>query len=193
MKKSTTWILIIAAVVVIWGIKVYNAMVTEQEKVETAWGNVETSYQRRADLIPNLVNVVKGYAEHESSTFQAVTEARSKVGSIQINADELTEEKMKEFQAAQNELQGALSRLIAVSESYPELKANENFLELQSQLEGTENRINVARETFNETAKVYNTMIRKFPKNLVAMIFGFDKKPYFAAAEGADKAPTVQF
>lgn len=188
-----TWILIIAAVVVIWGIKVYNAMVTEQEKVETAWGNVETSYQRRADLIPNLVNVVKGYAEHESSTFQAVTEARSKVGSIQINADELTEEKMKEFQAAQNELQGALSRLIAVSESYPELKANENFLELQSQLEGTENRINVARETFNETAKVYNTMIRKFPKNLIAMIFGFDKKPYFAAAEGADKAPTVQF
>ena len=161
------------------------------EGLKTAWSNVETQYQRRADLIPNLVNTVKGYAAHESQTFEAVTEARAKATSINLSADDLTPGKLAEFQQAQ--VRSALGRLIAVSESYPDLKANQNFLELQAQLEGTENRISVARKEFNEVAKTYNVAVRRFPANLVAKLFGFGQKPYFEAAEGTETAPRVQF
>lgn len=193
MKKGTVILLIIIAVVVLWGVKCYNKMVSQEENVTKAWANVENVYQRRADLIPNLVNTVKGYAEHEKGTFEAVTEARTKATSINIDAENMTAEQLKAFQEAQNQVSGALGRLIAISENYPELKANENFLELQSQLEGTENRIAVERKNFNETAQAFNTFIRKFPQTLIASIFGFEKKPYFEAEEGANKAPTVAF
>ena len=145
------------------------------------------------DMIPNLVNTVKGYAAHESQTFEAVTEARAKATSINLSADDLTPEKLAEFQQAQAQVRSALGRLIAVSESYPDLKANQNFLELQAQLEGTENRISVARKEFNEVAKTYNVAVRRFPANLVAKLFGFGQKPYFEAAEGTETAPQVQF
>lgn len=181
------------AALVIWGISTYNGLVNDQQEVEKAWANVETQYQRRADLIDNLVNTVKGYAKHERETFEAVTNARTSVGSIKIDADNLDEEQLKKFQSAQNELSGALKSLIAVSENYPELKANENFLQLQSQLEGTENRIATVREDFNKVAKEYNTKIKQFPKNIFAGIFGFKEKPYFAAQAGAEKAPKVSF
>lgn len=181
------------AALVIWGISTYNGLVNDQQEVEKAWANVETQYQRRADLIDNLVNTVKGYAKHERETFEAVTNARTSVGSIKIDADNLDEEQLKKFQSAQNELSGALKSLIAVSENYPELKANENFLQLQSQLEGTENRIATVREDFNKVAKEYNTKIKQFPKNIFAGIFGFKEKPYFAAQAGAENAPKVSF
>ena len=181
------------AALVIWGISTYNGLVNDQQEVEKAWANVETQYQRRADLIDNLVNTVKGYAKHERETFEAVTNARTKVGSIELNAENLDEETLKKFQSAQNELSGALKSLIAVSENYPELKANENFLQLQSQLEGTENRIATVREDFNKVAKEYNTKIKQFPKNIFAGIFGFKEKPYFAAQVGAENAPKVNF
>jgi len=181
------------AALVIWGISTYNGLVNDQQEVEKAWANVETQYQRRADLIDNLVNTVKGYAKHEHETFEAVTNARTKVGSIELNAENLDEETLKKFQSAQNELSGALKSLIAVSENYPELKANENFLQLQSQLEGTENRIATVREDFNKVAKEYNTKIKQFPKNIFAGIFGFKEKPYFAAQAGAENAPKVNF
>ena len=176
------------AALVIWGISTYNGLVNDQQEVEKAWANVETQYQRRADLIDNLVNTVKGYAKHERETFEAVTNARTSVGSIKIDAENLDEEQLKKFQSAQNELSGALKSLIAVSENYPELKANENFLQLQSQLEGTENRIATVREDFNKVAKEYNTKIKQFPKNIFAGIFGFKEKPYFAAA-GSSRWP----
>ena len=180
MKK---WIWIgVVAVVVIFFYATYNGFVNKEEGLKTAWSNVETQYQRRADLIPNLVNTVKGYAAHESQTFEAVTEARAKATSINLSADDLTPGKL-----------AALGRLIAVSESYPDLKANQNFLELQAQLEGTENRISVARKEFNEVAKTYNVAVRRFPANLVAKLFGFGQKPYFEAAEGTETAPRVQF
>ena len=191
MKK---WIWIgVAAVVVIFFYATYNGFVNKEEGVKTAWANVETQYQRRADLIPNLVNTVKGYAAHETQTFTEVTEARAKATSINLSADDLTPEKLAEYQQAQAQVRSALGRLIAVSESYPDLKANQNFLELQAQLEGTENRINVARTNFNNAAKNFNTAIRRFPKNILAGLFGFEKRAYFEAAEGAEQAPQVQF
>lgn len=191
--KKTVILIIVLAVIAMWGVSQYNGLVTGQESVNTAWSNVENQYQRRADLIPNLVNTVKGYAEHEKGTFEAVVEARSKATSIKIDANNLTEEKLKEFQAAQGDVTNALSRLIAISENYPELKANENFKELQAQLEGTENRIAVERRNFNETARTYNTTIRQFPRNIIAGIGGFKARPYFEAAEGSEKAPEVKF
>lgn len=171
----------------------YNSMVEKEEAVNTAWSNVENQYQRRADLIPNLVNTVKGYAFHEQETLESVVNARSKATQITLNADELTPEKLKAYQAAQGEVGSALSRLLAVTENYPELKANENFQELQAQLEGTENRISVERRNFNQVTQDYNTYIRKFPNNLFAGMFGFDKKPYFEAEAGSQKAPEVKF
>ena len=171
----------------------YNNMVTQEEAVNSAWSNVETQYQRRADLIPNLVSTVKGYATHEESTLQAVVEARSKATSINLTMDDLSKEKLAEYQKAQSAVTSALGRLIAVSESYPDLKANQNFLELQAQLEGTENRITVARKGYNDAAQSYNVSVRKFPANIVAMIFGFDVKPYYEADESASAAPKVEF
>ena len=179
--------------VVIFFYATYNGFVNKEEGLKTAWSNVETQYQRRADLIPNLVNTVKGYAAHESQTFEAVTEARAKATSINLSADDLTPERLAQFQRAQAEVRSALGRLIAVSESYPDLKANQNFLELQAQLEGTENRIAVARKDFNAAAQQYNVSVRRFPANLVARMFGFGQKPYFESAEGAAAAPQVTF
>jgi LemA protein len=193
MKKSTMIVIALVAIVAIWGVSAYNGLVKMDESVSTAWSNVENQYQRRADLIPNLVNTVKGYAAHEKETFQAVTEARSKATQMSINADELTPEKMLAYQKAQGEVGAALSRLLAITEAYPDLKANENFKELQAQLEGTENRISVERKNFNEVARSYNTAVRTFPKTLIAGMCGFDKRPYFEAEEGASKAPEVQF
>ena len=193
MKKSTIIILAIIAVVAIWGISAYNSLVDMEEGVNNKWSNVETQYQRRADLIPNLVNSVKGYATHESETLQAVIEARSKATQITVNVENLTPERLAEYQKAQGAVTNALGKLLALTESYPDLKANQNFLELQAQLEGTENRINVARKDFNDTARQYNTTVRRFPKSIIAGIFGFERRPYFEAQEGADKAPTVQF
>ena len=195
MKKKSVWIIIVAvlAVIVLWGIRVNNRMVTMEENVNKAWSNVENVYQRRADLIPNLVNTVKGYAEHETSTFEAVVNARAKATSISVNAENMSADELKKFQEAQNEVGRALGRLIAISESYPELKANENFKELQAQLEGTENRIAVERKNFNESASQFNTFIRKFPQSIIAGMRDFEKKPYFEAEEGANKAPKVEF
>ncbi|MBR7154237.1 MAG: LemA family protein [Paludibacteraceae bacterium] len=167
-------------------------MVTAEENVTTAWSQVENQYQRRSDLIPNLVATVKGYAEHESQVFENVTEARAKATQMTLSED-ATPEQMMAFQAAQGELTQALGRLLALAENYPDLKANENFRDLQAQLEGTENRIAVARNAFNEAAKAYNILIRKFPNNIVAGIFGFGQKAYFEADEGADKVPVVEF
>lgn len=191
MKK-----LLLMAVVAIFSLtscSTYNNMVTMEESVKSAWSNVETQYQRRADLIPNLVSTVKGYASHEESTLTAVIDARSKATSVNISMDELTPEKLAEYQKAQSAVTSALGRLIAVSENYPDLKANQNFLELQAQLEGTENRITVARKAFNDATNAYNVQVRKFPANIVAMIFGFDQKPYFEADESASQAPKVEF
>jgi len=171
----------------------YNSMVALDEQVTSQWAQVENAYQRRADLIPNLVNTVKGYANFEKETLTQVIEARAKATSVQINPDQLNSASIQQFQAAQSGLSSALSKLMVVVERYPELKANQNFLELQAQLEGTENRISVERRKFNETTQAYNTYIRKFPKNIVASIFGFDKKAYFKAEETASQAPTVQF
>jgi LemA protein len=168
-------------------------MVEQEEAVKSAWSNVETQYQRRADLIPNLVSTVKGYASHEESTLTAVVDARAKATSINVSLDELNEQTIAEYQKAQSAVSSALGRLIAVSENYPDLKANQNFLELQAQLEGTENRITVARKEFNDATQSYNTTVRRFPANLVAMIFGFDQKPYFSADESAATAPKVEF
>ncbi len=196
MSKKILWTIIIVAVVGIiafWMMGQYNSMVTEQENVETSWGQVENQYQRRMDLIPNLVAVVKGYATHEKETLEGVINARAKATQITVNAEDLTEEQLQAFQAAQGELSQALGRLMAVAEAYPDLKANENFKDLQTQLEGTENRIAVARNTFNEQARVYNTLIRKFPNNIVASVFGFKKKPYFEADAEAKHAPKIEF
>ena len=196
MKKTLIVIAVVAVVVIAlfgWVKGMYNGMVEQEESVNTAWSQVENVYQRRADLIPNLVNTVKGYAAHESETLQGVIEARSKATQVSVNADDLTEANIKKFQAAQGELQQALGRLLMLTENYPDLKANENFRDLQAQLEGTENRITVERQKFNETAKVYNTNIRKFPNNIFAGMFGFEKKGYFEAQQGAEKAPEVKF
>lgn len=178
---------------VLWGIGAYNGLVSMEETVEKSWADVESQYQRRADLIPNLVNTVKGYATHEQSTLEGVVEARSKATQITVSAGELTPEKLAEYQAAQGAVSSALGKLLAITENYPDLKANQNFLELQAQLEGCENRIAVARKDFNAVAREYNTAVRRFPKSIFASIFGFDRKPYFEAEAGADKAPTVNF
>ena len=191
MKK---WIWIgVVAVVAIFFYATYNGFVNREEGLKSAWSNVETQYQRRADLIPNLVNTVKGYAAHETQTLNEVTEARARATSINLSADDLTPERLAQFQRAQAEVRSALGRLIAVSESYPDLKANQNLLELQAQLEGTENRIAVARKDFNAAAQQYNVSVRRFPANLVARMFGFGQKPYFESAEGAAAAPQVTF
>ena len=191
MKK---WIWIgVVAVVAIFFYATYNGFIGKEEGVNAAWSNVETQYQRRSDLIPSLVNTVKGYAAHESQTLASVTEARARATSINLSAGELTPERLAQFQQAQAEVRSALGRLIAVAESYPDLKANQNFIELQSQLEGTENRIAVARKDFNDAARKYNVAVRRFPSNLVAALFGFDQKPYFEAAEGTETAPQVEF
>ena len=191
MKK---WIWIgVVAVVALFFYATYNGFVNREEGLKSAWSNVETQYQRRADLIPNLVNTVKGYAAHETQTLNEVTEARARATSINLSADDLTPERLAQFQRAQAEVRSALGRLIAVSESYPDLKANQNFLELQAQLEGTENRIAVARKDFNAAAQQYNVSVRRFPANLVARMFGFGQKPYFESAEGAAAAPQVTF
>ncbi|MBQ1886865.1 MAG: LemA family protein [Bacteroidales bacterium] len=195
MKKLGCLGIILIAVValVLWGWGKYNSLVSQDENVNKAWAQVENQYQRRADLIPNLVETVKGYAEHESETLQSVIEARAKATSVTVDPNNLTEEALKQYQQAQGELTNALGRLMVSVERYPDLKANQNFLELQSQLEGTENRVNNARDEFNQAAQTYNTMVRKFPANIVASLFGFKNKNYFAAAEGASEAPKVQF
>jgi LemA protein len=171
----------------------YNKMVEMDEQVSSSWAQVENVYQRRADLIPNLVNTVKGYAEHEQETLEGVIEARSKATAVQVNPENLTPETLQQFNQAQDGLSSALSRLMVVVERYPDLKANQNFLDLQAQLEGTENRIAVERRKFNETTQAYNAYIRKFPRVIYAGWFGFDKKAYFQAQQGAEQAPEVQF
>lgn len=196
MKKSLISIAVVAVVLVtgfIWVKNTYNSLVSSSEEVSAAWAQVENVYQRRADLIPNLVATVKGYAEHESETLAAVVEARSKATSVTISPEELNEESIAAFQAVQNNLSGALGRLIAIAENYPELKASQNFSELQAQLEGTENRISVERQKFNDTALAYNKQVKMFPSNIVASIFGLEQKGYFKAAEGAQNAPVVEF
>lgn len=196
MKTGRIILIVIALILVIFilkGCNGYNNLVTMREQVNRDWSNVENVYQRRADLIPNLVNTVKGYATHEQETFTKVTEARSKATSVTIDAANMTDADMKRFQAAQGEVSSALSRLLAVAEAYPDLKANQNFLELQSQLEGTENRITVERRKFNETATTYNTALKRFPTILYAGMLGFKERPYFQAEEGSQVAPKVQF
>lgn len=193
MKKSIWVIIAVVAVVVLWAISANNKMVGQEENVKKAWGQVDNVYQRRLDLIPNLVKTVQGAAEFEKGTLTDVIEARSKASSVQLSADQLTEENIAAFQKAQDGLGSALSRLLVTVERYPELKATESFRDLQAQLEGTENRISVERKNFNEAVQSYNTLIRRFPNSLIAGIFGFEKKGYFTAAEGADKAPEVNF
>ena len=194
MKKVTIIIIVaVVAIIAIWAVSGYNSLVGMDENVSNQWANVETQYQRRADLIPNLVNTVKGYAAHEKETLEGVIAARSQATQIKVDPTDLTPEKLAEYQKAQGQLATALGKLLAITENYPDLKANQNFLELQAQLEGTENRLNVARKNFNDAAKTYNTTIRRFPKNILAGMFGFDKRAYFEAAEGAEQAPQVQF
>lgn len=192
-NKGMVITLAVIAVIALWSISAYNGMVGMDEGVQGKWADVETQYQRRSDLIPNLVNTVKGYAAHEKETLAAVVQARSEATSVKIDPTNMTAEQMAQYQQAQNGISSALGKLLVVVEKYPDLKANQNFLELQAQLEGTENRITVARRNFNEAAKEYNTAIRKFPKNILAGMFGFEKKAYFEAEQGAEKAPQVEF
>ncbi|MBR5929011.1 MAG: LemA family protein [Prevotella sp.] len=195
MKKSYGILGIIVLIVLLffWAKGAYNGMVTNQEAATKAWANVQSAYQRRADLIPNLVETVKGYAKHEQETFQNVVEARTKATQVTVDPTNLTPEKLQEFQAAQGELSTALGKLLAIREAYPDLKANENFKDLQVQLEGTENRINQARNEFNDAVQKYNTGIRSFPNNIFAGIFGFSRMEKFAADAAAQKAPEVKF
>ena len=192
MKKGLIVIIVLVVLVVIWGVGVYNGLVSKQEAVEKAVGNVQTAYQKRADLIPNIVATVKNYAEYEAGTLTAVVEARAKATSVTLDANNLTEENLKAFQAAQDQMSSALSRVLDTVEQYPDLKANQNYLDLQSQLESCENSIANARREFNETAREYNTAVRRFPGNIIAGMFGFDKKPYFEASEAAQNAPEVK-
>jgi LemA protein len=195
MKKNKGLIItiVVIALVAIWGISSYNGLVSMDENVSNSWANVETQYQRRSDLIPNLVNTVKGYAKHESETLESVMQARSQATQVKIDPSNCTPQQLAAYQKAQGDVTTALGKLLAITENYPDLKANQNFLELQSQLEGTENRINVARKDFNDTAKKYNTSLRRFPRNIVASMFGFEKRNYFEAEAGAEKAPKVEF
>lgn len=183
----------IVLVLIIWIASAYNKLVKEEEGVSQAWAQVENVYQRRMDLIPNLVKTVKGAADFERSTLEGVIEARSKASSVQVDPSKLTEESLANFEKAQGELSSSLNRLMVVVERYPELKATQNFQELQTQLEGTENRIAVERKKFNEYVQQYNTKVRRFPSNIIASLFGFDKKAYFKGAEGSDKTPDVDF
>lgn len=196
--KHKKWIIIGVLILVVLFIfsnfkKTYNSMVTMDEEVTANWSQVENVYQRRADLIPNLVNTVKGYASHEKETLEGVVEARAKATSTTIDPSHLDANSIQQFQAAQDGLSSALSRLMVVVEKYPDLKANENFRDLQAQLEGTENRITVERRKFNESVQAYNAYIRKFPKNIYASIFDFEKREYFKSMPGAEKAPEVNF
>ena len=196
MKKSTIILLSVIgliAVLVLWGMSGYNKLVTLQEGVNSQWSNVESQYQRRSDLIPNLVATVKGYATHESSTLEGVVAARAKATQVTIDPAKLTPEKLQEYQAAQGQVSSALGKLLMITENYPDLKANRNFLELQAQLEGTENRISVERQRYNDVAKLYNVPVQRMPRAIIASMFGFDKKPYFEAEKGTDKAPAVKF
>ena len=197
MKKGLLIALAVVAVLLIvpymWFKGAQNAFVAGDEAVKSAWGDVQSTYQRRSDLIPNLVETVKGFATHEKEILVSVTEARSRVGQVKVDPQNLTADSVKKFQGAQGELSSALSRLLVVAENYPNLKANQNFLDLQSQLEGTENRINVARSRFNEAAKAYNTKIRTFPDSLIANMLGFAQRPYFEAEAAAQSAPKVNF
>lgn len=196
MKKGTIILICIAGALLLFAgfcITKYNGLVDANAEVEKKWADVESVYQRRADLIPNLVATVKGYAEHEESTLQAVTDARTRATSITIDPATATPEQMEAWMAAQDEVSGALGRLLAVAESYPDLKANQNFLQLQAQLEGTENRISVERQRYNEAVKEYNVMVRRFPNNIIASMFGFDQKSMFEAQAGAEVAPVVVF
>ena len=196
MKKGTIILICIAGALLLFAgfcITKYNGLVDAETEVEKKWADVESVYQRRADLIPNLVATVKGYAEHEESTLQAVTDARTRATSITIDPATATPEQMEAWMAAQDEVSGALGRLLAVAESYPDLKANQNFLQLQAQLEGTENRISVERQKYNEAVKEYNVTVRRFPNNIIASMFGFDQKSMFEAQAGAEVAPVVVF
>lgn len=195
MKKNKGLIITIVVIVLValWGISSYNGLVGMDENVSNQWANVETQYQRRSDLIPNLVNTVKGYAKHESQTLEAVMAARSQATQVKIDPSNCTPQQLAAYQKAQGYVTTALGKLLAITENYPDLKANQNFLELQSQLEGTENRINVARKDFNDSAKKYNTSLRRFPRNIIASMFGFEKRNYFEAEAGAEKAPKVEF
>lgn len=192
-SKSTLIVLAVIAIIVLYAIGQYNGLVRLDEGVSQQWGNVESQYQRRADLIPNLVNVVKGYAAHESQTLEAVIAARARATQVTVDPDNLTPERLQEFQEAQGQLSSALGRLMMITESYPDLKANENFMELQSQLEGTENRIATERIRFNETSNAFNTKLRRFPTNIIASMFGFEKRAYFEAETGSQTAPIVEF
>ncbi|MDY2772230.1 MAG: LemA family protein [Prevotella sp.] len=195
MKKNKGLIITIVVIVLValWGISSYNGLVGMDENVSNKWANVETQYQRRSDLIPNLVNTVKGYAKHESQTLEAVMAARSQATQVKIDPSNCTPQQLAAYQKAQGDVTTALGKLLAITENYPDLKANQNFLELQSQLEGTENRINVARKDFNDSAKKYNTSLRRFPRNIIASMLGFEKRNYFEAEAGAEKAPKVEF
>jgi len=196
MKKSWIVIAVIVLLFIVlfaWFKGTYNSMVTKSENVKEKWSQVENVYQRRADLIPNLVNTVKGYAAHEKETLEGVIQARAKATSVNIDANNLNPQALQSFQQAQDGLSGALSRLMVVVEKYPDLKANQNFLDLQAQLEGTENRIAVERRKFNEKVRDYNTYIKTFPNNIYAGMFGFAQKPYFKAVQGSEKAPEVKF
>lgn len=195
MKKNKGLIITIVVIVLValWGISSYNGLVSMDENVSNQWANVETQYQRRSDLIPNLVNTVKGYAKHESETLESVMQARSQATQVKIDPSNCTPQQLAAYQKAQGDVTTALGKLLAITENYPDLKANQNFLELQSQLEGTENRINVARKDFNDTAKKYNTSLRSFPRNIIASMCGFEKRAYFEAEAGAEKAPKVEF
>ena len=190
MKKTGIIIAIVVGVILIWGIGIYNGLVNKQEAVSKAWGQVENVYQRRADLVPNLVALVKNYQEYEQGTLIAVTEARAKKASAtSVNMESYTESDLQNFQTAQDELGESLNRLIVSIENYPDLKASENYLTLQAQLAGCENRILTERQRFNEAAKAYNQSLRKFPGNIIANMFNFEKRPYFEADEGADRVP----
>jgi LemA protein len=200
MKRGCLIGIIIGAVIVLfilgmvlWGVKAYNGMVTMSESVTSQWGNVETQYQRRLDLIPNFVNTVKGAANFEQQTLTQVIEARAKATSVTIDPKNLNEQSMAQFQQAQNQVSSSLARLMVVVEQYPELKATQNYRDLQVTLEGTENRISVERRKFNEVAQSYNIYIKRFPQNTIAGMFGFQSKPYFKSTEGAEKAPEVKF
>ncbi|MBW3467399.1 LemA family protein [Arthrospiribacter ruber] len=196
MKKAWIPILVIGLIalfVYTKAVGVYNIFVQNEETINGQWAEVETQYQRRADLIPNLVNTVRGYADFEQQTLTQVVEARAKATSINLNADDLSPENIARFQEAQDQLSGSLSRLLVAVERYPDLKANQNFLELQAQLEGTENRIAVARRNFNQSVQSYNSNLRTFPNNVFAGWYGFERKGYFEAAQGAETAPSVQF
>lgn len=183
----------IVLIIVLWAIGTYNSMVAMNENVKQQWGNVENVYQRRNDLIPNLVEVVKGYATHERTTLTDVIEARAKATKVTIDPTKMNMADLQKFQAAQGEISSALSRLMVVIEKYPDLKANENFKELQAQLEGTENRIAVERRKFNQAAQTYNTKLRVFPSSLIASYGGFEARPYFESEKGSEKAPKIKF